>query len=94
MGYFTLNLPGNKKGDVRYGPVKKMKTLSHRFRRRNFDEEQLAYIVKVDTGYISERVYYLLKTKDGFWLDEFDSEATTIIKKTIDAYKHQLMAAC
>jgi hypothetical protein len=92
MGYFTLNLPGNKKGDVRFGPVKKMKTISHRFRRRNFDEEQLGYIVKVDTGYINERIYYLLKTRDGFWIDEFDSDATNIIKKTIDAFEQKIMA--
>jgi hypothetical protein len=84
MGYFTIKLPNNKRGDVRFGPVKKMKTLSHRFRRRNFDKEELGFIVKVDTGYVNEYVYYLLKTKDGQWLDIIQNQSAAIIKDCID----------
>ena len=90
MGYFTINLPNYKKGDVRFGPVKKMKTLSHRFRRKNFEAEQPAYIVKVDVGLVNERIYYLLKSKDGCWLDDMQSDALAIIKNRIDEYEQRL----
>ena len=93
MGYFTINLPNYKKGDVRFGPVKKMKTISHRFRRKNFESDQPAYIVKVDFGLVNERIYYLLKSKDGFWLDELQNEATSVIKNKIDEYEHRLTRA-
>ena len=93
MGYFTINLPNYKKGDVRFGPVKKMKTISHRFRRRNFENEQPAYIVKVDFGLVNERIYYLLKSKEGFWLDELQNEATSEIKSKIDEYERRLTRA-
>ena len=90
MGYFTISLPNYKKADVRYGPVKKMKTLSHRFRRKNFEAEQPAYIVKVDVGLVNERIYYLIKTKDGYWLDEMQNEALAVIKNKIDEYEQRL----
>jgi hypothetical protein len=93
MGYFTINLPNYKKADVRFGPVKKMKTISHRFRRKNFESEQPAYIVKVDFGLVNERIYYLLKSKDGFWVDELQNEATSLIKNKIDEYEHRLSRA-
>jgi len=93
MGYFTLKLPDYKKADVRFGPVKKMKTLSHRFRRKNLEEEQIAYIVKVDTGFLNERVYYILKTKEGEWLNEIQDDTTAIIKNAIDKYEHQSCGA-
>ena len=93
MGYFTIKLPNYKQADVRFGPVKKMKTISHRFRRKNFESEQPAYIVKVDFGLVNERIYYLLKSKDGFWLDELQNEATSVIKNKIDEYEHRLTRA-
>ena len=90
MGYFTLKLPDYKKGDVRFGPVKKMKTLSHRFRRKNLQEEQIAYIVKVDTGFLNERVYYILKTKEGQWLNEIQDDSTAVIKNAIDKHENRM----
>ena len=91
MGYFTINLPDYKKGDVRFGPIKKMKTISHRFRRRNFEAEQPAYIVKVDVGLVNERIYYLLKTTDGSWHDEMQTEMLAVIKNKIDEYEQRLV---
>jgi len=84
MGYFTIKLPNNKKGDVRYGPIKKMKRLSHRFRRKNFEAEQMAYIVTVNEGYGNDRMYYLLKSKEGLWIDEMLNELFEEIKTAID----------
>jgi len=84
MGYFTIKLPNNKKGDVRYGPIKKMKRLSHRFRRKNFEAEQMAYIVTVNEGYGDDRMYYLLKSKEGQWIDEMLNELFREIKTAID----------
>ena len=84
MGYFTIKLPNNKRGDVRYGPIKKMKTLSHRFRRKNFEAEQMAYIVTINEGYGMDRMYYLLKSKEGQWIDEMLNELFREIKTAID----------
>ena len=84
MGYFTIKLPNNKKGDVRYGPIKKMKRLSHRFRRKNFEAEQMAYIVTINEGYGDDRMYYLLKSKEGQWIDEMLNELFREIKTAID----------
>ena len=84
MGYFTIKLPNNKKGDVRYGPIKKMKRLSHRFRRKNFEAEQMAYIVTVNEGHGNDRMYYLLKSKEGQWIDEMLNELFREIKTAID----------
>ena len=84
MGYFTIKLPNNKRGDVRYGPIKKMKTLSHRFRRKNFEAEQMAYIVTINEGYGNDRMYYLLKSKEGQWIDEMLNELFREIKTAID----------
>ena len=84
MGYFTIKLPNNKKGDVRYGPIKKMKRLSHRFRRKNFEAEQMAYIVTINEGYGNDRMYYLLKSKEGLWIDEMLNELFREIKTAID----------
>ncbi len=93
MGYFTIKLPDYKKGDVRFGPVKKMKTISHWFRRKNFEAEQFAYIVKVDSGHLNERIYYLLKTRDGCWLDNMQNDLLAVIKNKIDEYEQRLMRA-
>ena len=90
MGYFTIKLPDYKKADVRYGPIKKMKTISHRFRRKNFESDQPAYIVKVDFGLVNERTYYLLKTTDGYWHDEMQSDMLAVIKTKIDEYEQRL----
>ena len=94
MGYFTIHLPGTKKGDVRYGPIKKMKKFSHRFRRKNFEDEQIAYIVKVDAGLINERAYYLIKKPGGQWLNEMGDEGATLIKNAIDCYENQMVNDC
>lgn len=93
MGYFTIKLPGNKKGDVRYGPVKKMKTLSHRFRRKNFEAEQIAYIITIEEGYGNNRMYYLLKSKEGQWLNEMLDELFREIKNAVDKFESHFLPA-
>ena len=92
MGYFTIKLPNNKKGDVRYGPIKKMKRLSHRFRRKNFEAEQMAYIVTVNEGYGNDRMYYLLKSKEGQWIDEMLNELFREIKTAIDKVESRFVS--
>lgn len=92
MGYFTIKLPNNKRGDVRYGPIKKMKTLSHRFRRKNFEAEQMAYIVTINEGYGNDRMYYLLKSKEGQWIDEMLNELFREIKTAIDKVESRFVS--
>ena len=61
-----------------------MKRLSHRFRRKNFEAEQMAYIVTINEGYGDDRMYYLLKSKEGQWIDEMLNELFREIKTAID----------
>ena len=93
MGYYTIKLPGDKKGSVRFGPIKKMKTISHFFRRKKLDEERLAYIITIETSPGNERAFYIMKTKEGQWLEEAENEELGSLKRLIDQYEAQNLVA-
>ena len=85
MGHFTINLPENKKGEVRWGIVSEMK---FSFIRKNISESKQAYIVNVsDTD--GKLEYRLFKSKNGEWSKdpegegELDSEILIQIKNAI-----------
>ena len=44
----------------------------------------MAYIVTVNEGYGNDRMYYLLKSKEGLWIDEMLNELFEEIKTAID----------
>ena len=87
MGYFTLKL-GDRKASVRFGPVKKMKQLSHNFRRKKLEEDRMAYIVTMYNGG-TERAFYIVKTSDGRWANDYTDMETKLLSDAIDQYENQ-----
>ena len=63
MGHFTIDLPENKKGDVRWGTMSKMQ---FSFFRGNKSESKRGYIVNV-TDDKSKTEYRLFKSRNGEW---------------------------
>jgi hypothetical protein len=47
----------------------------------------------VDVGLVNERIYYLLKTTDGYWHDEMQTEMLAVIKTKIDEYEQRLLTS-
>jgi len=98
MGYFTIDLPGKIKGEVRCGKVMKKSipvNLFDFFRKKGTKrDERRAYIVKIGEG----QLYRLLRTKEGEWLNESDGgfyvdkndETSLAIKKAIEEYEKNL----
>ncbi|MDO6432655.1 hypothetical protein Q4E93_18765 [Flavitalea sp. BT771] len=98
MGYFTIDLPGNIKGEVRFGKVMRKLISINPFNllKRNGlkREERRGYIVKIAEG----QLYRLLRTMEGEWLNESDSgfqvakddETSLAIKKAIEQYEQSL----
>jgi hypothetical protein len=70
MGYFTIDLPGNIKAEVRFGMVTKKTGLPGLFdlfkKAKAKREKRRGYIVKIGKG----QLYHLLRTQDGEWLNE------------------------
>jgi hypothetical protein len=69
MGHFIIDLPENKKGDVRWGMVHK-KQLS--LFRKNKSESKKGYIVNV-TDSNGKMEYRLFKSQNGEWSRDPDS---------------------
>ena len=98
MGYFTIYLPGEIKGEVRFGKViRKLVSLNlfDLFRKRGPKrEERKGYIVKIGEG----QLYRLLRTKEGERVNESDGgflvaeddETSLAIKKAIEEYEQSL----
>jgi hypothetical protein len=85
MGHFTIDLPENKKRDVRWGIVSNMK---FSISRENKSESKQGYIVNVsDTDGNIE--YRLFKSKNGEWSKDpegeigLDNETLIFIKNAI-----------
>lgn len=96
MGHFTIQLPGNRQGDVRWGTIKKSSLFSNLFKKSN-TETKKGYIVKIDPASPGHKEYRLLKTSDGKWTSEDsvgflvtpDNEMTASIKTAIDNYESE-----
>lgn len=96
MGHFTINLPNNLQGDVRFGTIKKKSLLSDLFKKSNHDIKK-GYIIKIQPTSTEHDEYRLLKTKEGKWTSEDvggfqvspDDEISTAIKSTIDNFESQ-----
>jgi len=69
MGHFTIELPENKKGDVRWGMVKKMQ---FSLLRKNKSESKRGYIVNLSDSF-----------KDSEGKDELDDNTLILIKNAI-----------
>ena len=85
MGHFTIELPENKKGEVRWGKVFKMQfSLFH----KNKSRSKIGYIINVSDSN-SKMEYRLFKSQDGKWskdpegLVELDGNMLSLIKDAI-----------
>lgn len=98
MGHFTITLPNNLRGDVRWGTIKKKSQFLHHFKRKKSNSEvKKGYIVKIESLTSEHKEYRLLKTMDGKWTYEEaggfqvtpDDEISGSIKTAIDNYESQ-----
>jgi len=98
MGHFTITLPNNQQGDVRWGTVRKKSIFLNLFKdNKSGNEIKKGYIIKVEPTSTEQKEYRLLKTKEGNWTSEDDGgfrvtpddEISLSIKKAIDDYESQ-----
>ena len=89
MGHFTIRLPNNRLGDVRWGKVRKI-ALPFGWLFKNDKDAKTGYVIKVSEGLGNESEYRLFKTKDGRWFHDPDGmrpvedEAAIAIKQAIE----------
>ena len=89
MGHFTIKLPNNRLGDVRWGKVRKI-ALPFGWLLKKDKDAKTGYIIRVSQGIGNQREYRLFKTKDGKWFHDPDGkipvedEAAIAIKQAID----------
>ena len=98
MGHFTITLPNNLRGDVRWGTIKKKSLFLDLFTTKKLNNEvKKGYIIRIEPTATGPNEYRLLKTKEGKWTSEDDGgfqvtpddEITASIKTAIDNYEHQ-----
>lgn len=86
MGHFTIKLPENKLGDVRYGIVRRKGIYLNLFSKQKVKlEPKIGYRVIVAENEKNTKEYWLYKSKDGRW--STDVEGT----KDIDTYIYMYM---
>jgi len=68
MGHFTIDLPENKKGEVRWGTVSKVR---FSFFHKSKSESKKGYIVNVSDAK-GKMVYHLFKSIHGEWSKDPD----------------------
>ena len=93
MGHFTIELPENKHGDVRWGLVKK-KTLLPFFGKKK-SETKRGYIVNLSDG-DSKMEYRLFKSSGGEWFKDpegregLNDNNLMLIKNAIEEKEREL----
>ena len=72
MGHFTIDLPQNRKGDVRWGKVTKVYIpFFALFRRKSLTrDEKTGYIIKVISAEEEKMEYRLYMSKEGNWFQD------------------------
>jgi hypothetical protein len=91
MGHFTIHLPDNRVGDVRYGKVRKLE-FPFRWLFGKSSSEKTGYIVRLDSASGDAGAYHLFKTGDGRWFQDPDeripvTDATAVaIKEAIERH--------
>lgn len=82
MGYFTITLPNNIEGEVRWGKVSKLDKQLFKVLLpwKKFNQEsKTGYIVKLKSAFVNETEYRLYQTKEGFWSQ--DAEGKVEVKE-------------
>ena len=98
MGYFTITLPNNIEGQVRWGKVfkKHMSPLSLLMPwRKLHTESKTGYIIKLKSAFVNETEYRLYQAKDGHWSQDVEGKVevqepiTLAIRKAIEDHQGQ-----
>lgn len=99
MGHFTIDLPAERKGKVRFGKIlRETVNFFDLFQRRGYNkEERTGYIIKIAPAAGDKKIYHLLRSGKGEWLTESgggfqiaeDDEISIAIKLAIDEYENQ-----
>jgi hypothetical protein len=70
MGYFTINLPNNIQGEVRWGKVsmldKQLFKVLLPWKKFN-QESKTGYIIKLKSAFVNETQYRLFRSQEGHW---------------------------
>jgi hypothetical protein len=70
MGYFTINLPNNIQGEVRWGTVSRLDKQLFKVLlpwRKFHRESRTGYIIKLKSAFVNETEYRLFRTEEGHW---------------------------
>jgi hypothetical protein len=94
MGHFTIHLPDNRQGDVRWGNVRKLQfpLLGLTGKKK---EAKTGYIVTVDPAVEGKTAYTLFKTKEGRWSQDpngkqlVEDMMSIAIKEAIEQHENQ-----
>ena len=92
MGHFTIHLPDNRQGDVRWGNVRKLQFPCRGWKKK---EAKTGYIVTVDPAVEGKTAYKLFKTKEGRWSQDPDGKQlvedtiSISIKEAIEQHENQ-----
>jgi hypothetical protein len=98
MGHFTITLPNNLQGEVRFGTIKKKSLFLDLFKSEKLNNEvKKGYIIKIAPTSAEHNEYRLLKNNKGKWTSEDDGgfqvtpddELSALIKSAIDNYESQ-----
>src|SRR5689334_431761 len=98
MGHFTITLPNNLQGNVRWGTIKKKSLFFDLFKsKKSNNEVKKGYIIRIEPTTTEHKEYRLLKTMEGKWTSEDvggfqvtpDDEIGASIKSAIDNYESQ-----
>jgi hypothetical protein len=77
MGYFTINLPNNIQGEVRWGKVSKLDKQLFKVLLpwKKFNQEsKTGYIIKLKSAFVNETKYRLFRTEAGQWSQDADGK--------------------
>ena len=91
-GHFTIELPENKHGDVRWGEVKK---IQFSFFRKRKSESKRGYIVNLSDG-DNKMEYRLFKSSVGEWFKDpegkegLDDNKLIVLKNAIEEKEREL----
>jgi hypothetical protein len=74
MGYFTISLPNNLEGEVRWGKVKKEKAIFNLLVpwKKAIMECKTGYTVKLKSAFVNTTEYRLYQSQEGHWSQDAD----------------------
>jgi hypothetical protein len=96
MGYYTITLPHNIEGEVRWRKmIKKSISFTHLFLpwKKAKQEVKTGYVVKLKSAFVNETEYQLFKTNEGDWFQdahgkvEVNEPIILAIKRAIENYE-------